>query len=322
MIVPLEPTELACRVCGQRILLPNPALVEQLRAFGRERVIAGGIRIVADVNVEFDALRCDSCAHRLATAESLMNTYPQLRMRLGSRPHAVARMEAALIALDVLDVGQKTAGRLLSKERLVHALIDELTTAGHASEWMSRFSPIWAAGADIQTCASAPWAAVDEETMQSLRDGLVKVFGVEMDKPEDFVCPSGTGCLLCGVHSVRALRSAARRGEVWSGIYEVQPGVLGGVRTPDNVRGYMCTPCAEAVERAGGGIGMRAVEEALSHFLGFGAMPADLGLKGVSAWCAVKGAKPNETPWQHEPDHEEIRELIAANSVGVTLSFV
>jgi hypothetical protein len=321
MIEALQGDELACGDCGRRVR--QPIHVEQVVAHGRERLLDVGVRVVADAQIAIDTVRCSVCTARYARAESLLNVYPAIRFALGSRSYAVAKMNAALVGLDALGTSPKHIERLLSEPRLVRAVLDELSVPGYAASWIGQFAPVWAHGADIQTCSSDPWGFVSEAVQQKLRDGYAKVLGVMMDKPEDFVCPGGDGCLLCGVHSVRALRSEALAGGVWSGIYEAQPGVLGGVRRAENVRGYMCGPCADAVEKTGGGIGMRALEIALGNFLGVGAPSEDRGLKGLRAWCAMpKGTPPNSTPWAHEPDHDEIRDLISKNRLGITVSFV
>jgi hypothetical protein len=302
--------ELACMDCGQRIF--NPTSTGKLFAIARERITPQGDRVVADTMAEIDVARCHVCEARVARAESLLNLYPTTRLALGSRSFAVDKVLAVLQAVDMLGISPKTIDRLLGSERLLRVMIDELTLAGRAASWSRRFAPVWAAEADIQTCASRPWVAVDADVRQRLRDSFARVLNAEQDRPTDFPIPDGgaAGCLLCGVGSIRALRSQGLRGGLWSGAYFAQPGTMGGRRTPELVKGFLCSACAVTADEVGA-LGARALELALMRFVGVEITPLlEAQIVGLLAWCALpRGTKPNSRPWQHVPDLESVADL-------------
>ncbi len=127
---------------------------------------------------------------------------------------------------------------------------------------------------------------------------------VAVPPPDD----GAPGCVLCGVGSLPALRS--ERDEVWvSKRWMASILSLGGSLTAEPVHGYIC-PRDTTIVNEVGGLGPTSVERAYAAFLGE-TLPVGWELTEVRAWISLPpGTPPNSTPWEHQPDHDAVRESV------------
>lgn len=125
--------------------------------------------------------------------------------------------------------------------------------------------------------------------------------------PRTTAAPSG--CLLCGVGAVRALREDA--GRVWT-LMSADSATIGGRPQPDTLDGVVCPRCDVAIDRAQG-VGQQAMALSVRDLLG---MPPHLRslehIDGLIGWAALTtGTPPNAEPWAHI-DLTRIRESVNA----------
>jgi hypothetical protein len=292
-------TALACGDCG--VTVKHPVFFERLTSISRAVEVKPGYVKEQERDTEIVLTRCSVCAERHERAESLLTAFPRVARSLGSRSHALNLVEAALGALDVLDVKAARIDALVGSEHGLRLLIQHLPTAGALARWSSRLVPITQLGADPAALSSFAWGHVSPEEGQLLRDAYGALLRARTDKPIPVAPPEGGACLLCGVGTLVVLHSRAE--EVWGSPRRANVGTLGGKKSAERVTGHLCPPCAAAADSAGA-IGPTALESSLLDFVG---VPKSglwkYQLSGYPAWCALPtGTPPNETRWAHVPN--------------------
>jgi hypothetical protein len=327
---PLPADHLSCRSCGVAVRRTASARPHAATILSRTTVPAspyGAPRPLPTVKV----LKCGDCTEREEYAAVLLADHPRAAAALGGGS-ALHRLGAALDALAALGRPMPERDSLTSSE--VVTLSRNLTGPGVALQWVTRFSPVVAPGAEVDTCAAYPWSHVDEDQRSTARTGYAAALAehvaaqtgpVELAPPPVAGATAQTvtapGCLLCGVgtvivpaRQVVALGGrAAAAAEVWRP-RTVTAGALGGRRRARaEVRGHVCPPCSDALDTVGA-LGVTAMERALRlHLTAVGRNAAarnvnegeTLGLVGFSElvhYASVTGQHApaaNDAPWDH-----------------------
>lgn len=293
--------KLPCASCGVAVPVHSPvdnsqAEVETLTVCGAPQ------REGVSPRLDFLVTRCGSCLMIRSTAADLLRGHPDVRQRIGSRDIALHRLECALAALDA--VGITDAARidqLTTTSRDIVRLIDALTIPGGHARWASHAVASGYARAPGTPASFARWAHVSAEQKQELRDAAAGLLARRVETPVDVLAPSDdgkpSGCLLCGVSAVQALRADAA--SVWTLMSADSIGI-GGRPRPDDLDGVVCPTCDRAIDAAHA-VGQSAMSIAVRASLG---IPMHLrtmeSIDGLVGWAAMpKGTPPNEKPWDH-----------------------
>lgn len=283
----LEEGRYACADCGQ--MAPEGSPVCE-RVPGRKAGGWNGVRVVPGEPVALS--RCSSCSGRPAVASRLLAGLGSYR-RDGLILHGPALREHLVAALCGLEAaGGTTASPDDPRELLsVFEAVPEGLAAARSARWAS------VASDHPGRCAPGPWAHVPEETRAALRAVSGRLMAVRVAAgapPVELAPPSGGGCAMCGLASVRVSAAEVAR--------------LGGAeaaRASAWSAGSLCRPCADAVERAGA-MGPTAIERAYlasGYARGAGGVTAlrrriEAGELTVRPWSA-SGAAASSTPWAH-----------------------
>lgn len=251
-------------------------------------------------------------------AASVSRTAPEARAQLGQPPRGrairFARCEECRaraeqvhgqgveLSSEVLDA--LGAAGLTRVPRLSREWVDALTRQlDEVAEGLSYTEPTALAGREGLACRE-PWAHVPEGEKEALRQGLARWAAERAaeGQPDVQVPPPGSwaGCLMCGVAgvSMTARQVAAVGGleaaqaAVWRPA-TVSPAALLG-SGPELLAGGLCPACAEAVSKASGIVGGRAIERAVLDYL---------RAEGYSEFAAVRAVELRETPTQYAEWH-------------------
>ncbi len=320
-VVDLPPDWLACADCG--IATPAPPQGSPLLVTATTHARAGdypGLTSPPPVDVTFT--RCDACRARADLAGVLLDAHPRITHSIGSPSVAEHRLGSALVGLAAIsrpEPDPATATDLDLRRLLAH-----LSGPGALARWSARYSPVLALDARLSTAAAHPFAHVTPEQRAALGTGWAACLNERqaaaapaIDVPLALSRTSAmhealTGCLLCGVASVRvsAVEVARARGvqavarQVWSSA-AVSLTSLGARRSPALLVGRICPACSRAVEHAES-IGPTALLIALSEHLRPGHaitrhLAQSLDVPGLVGWAAlaIEGWPPNATPWAH-----------------------
>ena len=225
-----------------------------------------------------------------------------MRQQIGAAHIALHRLESALCALDVLGVTEAaTIDRLTATGADLTRLMDALTVSGGLARWTALVR-----AADFTRAASTPasrtrWGHVAQEQRQELRNAAGHLLARRVETPVDVLCPSEnggpSGCMLCGVGSVPALRENLN--EVWT-LMSADAATIGGRPQPESLDGVVCPTCDRAIDEARG-VGSSAMRLSVRSFLGVPSHLRSLGdIDGLIGWAALPlGTSPNRAPWDH-----------------------
>lgn len=300
---------LPCASCGIPASGGADAEVELLQVFGR--VPRAGYEAPRH---DLLVTRCEQCRMIRRTAQDLLSGHPNVRQRIGSAEIALHRLELALCALDAVGTKDtKTIDLLTATGADLIRLMDALTVPGGLARWTAL---VWKAS--FNSATSTPpsrhrWAHVTPEQRQELRHSAAGLLARHVAKPVDVQCidydgrPSG--CMLCGVGAVQALREDAE--SVWT-LMSADAVTIGGRGQADSLDGVVCPRCDLAIDAAHG-VGQSAMTLSLRAFLGLPTWLRSLDDFGpLVGWAALpSGTAPNREPWGHL-DLREAREAADA----------
>lgn len=295
--IPLRDGWLACCACG--IAVEPPFTDDSIEVF---TIFAG--RYEAEVQMS----RCEVCTAIRDAAVDLMRAHPEQRARIGSPEIAAYRLELALSALDAIGINDPARiDRLTDTGGDIRRLIEFLAVPGGWAQWSAKFSPRPEPGLSASSAAAARWSGVSAEARRDLKAAYLALFAARTEKPVKALCPSEdgqpSGCMLCGVGAVMALRSRADYQWVEMSADAV---TIGGRDAPDSLDGCVCPTCDRAIDSAGG-VGQSAMRLSVLALLGIpGHLQAVSQIDGIVGWGVLRGAVPNETPWAHV-DLNELR---------------
>ncbi|MGO1544388.1 MAG: hypothetical protein ACTHXA_08615 [Gulosibacter sp.] len=301
---------LACRDCGIRVDGPHDrANVEVLQSSGfRMETILGSVERERPSPIVHTAVtRCESCAERVSLANELLDQFPKVRLRIGSRSIADARVLNALIALDALGVRLPK----IDSDRELVLLLNHMTRTGSAVRFDARLTgPTRPGAAPGCEFSAAPWTHVPADIRGKLRGATAAYLKARVDTPRPIAPPDGhpRGCLLCGVST--QLATAATASTVWARL-SISPDRVGGERGAKRVNGVVCRICDRAIDKAGS-VGPSAMEESLAAHLEIRewAYLDRPELHGVQSWAATGRTKPNDIPWSHLGDLKHVASLM------------
>lgn len=310
---------LPCASCG--IAVPakpvDNSFVEVLFVYGRAR--SGGYE---PPHHELPVTRCETCSMIRSTAAGLLAGHSDVRQRIGAREIAEHRLECALAALDAVGITDAARiDRLTTTSRDIVRLLDALTIPGGHARWASHAVASGYARAPGTPASFARWAHVSAEQKQELRDATAGLLARRVETPVDVLAPSddgkSSGCLLCGVSAVQALRADAA--SVWTLMSADSVGI-GGRPRPDDLDGVVCPRCDTAIDAAHG-IGMTAMRASVRAALNIpGHLRAFDEIHGLIGWAALPaGTPPNEKPWDHidlSEIHEQARAILGIQSLA------
>ena len=289
MIVPCPPGGSSCATCGLVVVHPDPRTITRLLSMGR--IPAPGQPHVQSMDqaVQVEFARCTTCQAIHDRAAELLDEHPRVERMLGSRHHAVQKVESALVALDLLG---SSADWIVSDSMLLLA-IEHLSTPGSLAMWSRRFVPFVMPSVAFDTAVTARFADVSPEVRALAREGMAAVLRHRVDRPIDVPCPpnddgSAGGCLICGVSAVTVL--ASRRDEAWTRVL-TKAGQIGGKPGLREIDGCLCPDCWRSVE-ASGSLGHTAIARALiDHLDPSGRLARSLAVPQetmtVPAWAVV-----------------------------------
>jgi hypothetical protein len=329
--ITLSAGSLACGDCGCEVTEPRPETVVSV-----EFVRSGRVTRVP-------MAQCPTCVARDRHAADQARQHLRLGVTVGQFRHSGSGAERLLIdacvAYEAAGVEPPTL-KAVSPRELLTAQVEHLSGQTARLRWRDMVNPLQGLVADPvrvvepHTANRERWAHIDEDHRARLRQcaGRVLAQCVALRAPDAHLTPPderdprpaiATGCLYCGVGSVRltALEVHRRGGarlaaqDVWTG-RAVRPESLGAKRRQaGRVAGWLCPACQRAAETVGSADSVRSVEYALSTFLGVSSTAAsgeELWVPGLQAWGGVvldgqvppHGVLPNATPWEHLPRTE------------------
>ena len=102
MIVSLPPGGSSCATCGLVVARPDPRTIHTMMSMGRIPAPGQPHVQAMDQAVQVEFARCPQCQALHDRAAVLLDEHPRVERRLGSRRHAIQKVEAALVAIDVL----------------------------------------------------------------------------------------------------------------------------------------------------------------------------------------------------------------------------
>lgn len=221
--VPIPDGQLPCGHCG--IATPNVDVTD-FPVVGREIRYADGSARLQDNDGRIRFGLCDACRAREARANALIDQFPAIAHRLGSRSIALHRVWCALDAFSAANAKLSRVDET-SFRRL---LADELLSAGVTVRWYRRFTPVRMADASMRECAERPWIGADLDAVHEARRAVRDWLAYRLP-PVPIPCPT-TACAMCGIGSVMALRPDAAT--VWT----------------RHGKGHLCPDCLLAEEDA------------------------------------------------------------------------
>lgn len=303
--------ELACLSCG--VAVPGPhAEVEHVEAHWRDHGDQLGVREIGRPGAGghvTELTRCAACLAIHEQAGALLDEHPAVRYEIGSRSIGVHRVEAALGAVSALGDPSWT----IRSDRDLRLLLTHLTGPGVAARFASRYAPVLAVGAHEGEAAAAPWAHLTAADREELRAAFGALMKARVERPRPYAPPKDAdrpGCLYCGIGTVRALPS--RQDEAWAP-FSIEPRLIGGASGAARLWGYLCPVCTAGTDSAGA-VGRTAMQAALSSHLGVRTTlgNVDTELRGLAGWGILpEGTAPNETPWGHIGNLDEVRRMLA-----------
>ncbi|WP_062203969.1 hypothetical protein [Demequina salsinemoris] len=291
---------LACLWCG---VDATPGRIERFISLGR-RPAPGRPRLAADQRSEgYDMTWCPSCWERRQEALALVSAHPAVSRVLGDV--ALHRVESGLNALELIGARRPR----MKSAREILRFVDFMSQAGMDARWAARYAPFTLADAQEDDRNETRWEHVTERQRQAARDALAALLARATERPMPTPCPVETaGCAMCGVGSVYAPPSQAEH--VWTPV-TFTASALGGRRSPERQSGHLCPTCQLAHEEVGS-IGPTAMERSLILHLGVRRKSLTATeLVGLKGWAAMPGIGPNEHPWHHIEDVEQLRESLA-----------
>ena len=292
---------LPCSRCGIAVAVPvdnygsdDVELLEVLVGEQRGRRVMPALK--------FAVTQCGQCAMIRQSARDLLGAHPAVRQRIGSAEIAVYRLESALDALDLLGVTDSALiDRLTTTGADLTALMHALTLGGGLARWVTQPRSAFYETAAATPASSTRWAHVTPELRQELRNKAAGLLARRVERPVDVLAPSEgnglSGCLLCGVYAVQALRADAE--EVWT-LMSADAATIGGRPQPESLDGVVCPRCDLAIDAAHG-VGSSAMTLSVRSFLGVPNYVRALGnVSGLVGWAALpSGTPPNREPWDH-----------------------
>jgi len=268
----------------------------------------------APKKLHFPLGRCSTCATIDAAAADLLTVFPKLRASIGSWDIAAHRLSSALFGLDAIGVRDAaTIDRLTDTQGDLRRLLDALAVLGGTARWTTLARTAHFHQMKDTPPSSPRWGHVSEDLRQELRSAVAGLLARRVERPRLILAPSEdgspTGCLLCGVEGVEALREDMS--SVWT-LMSADPAALGGHPAPDTIDGVVCPRCDRAIDAAHG-VGQSAMTLSVRDFLG---LPAHLRslehIDGLVGWAALPaGTPPNAKPWDHA-DLSDIRHSVNA----------
>ncbi|KJL26212.1 hypothetical protein RL72_01147 [Microbacterium azadirachtae] len=300
---------LPCGACGIAVQRPvDDSALDVLSVYRPAQGVHGPER------VDLLTTRCETCRLLRAVALDLLSANADLRRRIGDPEIAADRLESALDALDIVGItSASTIDRLTGTMTALLKLMDTLTIPGGSAAWTLHARAAGYSGAPRTPANHSRWEHVPEGQRQVLRDAVAPLLARDVARPVDVFAPSDddspSGCLLCGVGAVHALREDAE--SVWT-LMSADSVAIGGRPMPDTLDGVVCPRCDAAIDRAQG-VGQQAMALSVRDFLG---MPHYLRslehIDGLIGWAALpQGTQPNAHPWDHI-DLSQIRESVNA----------
>ncbi|WP_341974208.1 hypothetical protein [Microbacterium sp. LWO13-1.2] len=300
---------LPCASCGIPARDSIDAEVEVLQVFGRSGS-AGYVPPRHDLLVT----RCDQCRMIRQTALDLLSANPSVRQRIGAAEIAVHRLESALCALDAVGTTEPRAvDHLTATGADLVRLMDALTVPGGHARWAALARSASFVKAPSTPPSRARWSHLTPEQRQELRNTAARLLARRTEKPVDVLAPSDdggpSGCMLCGVGAVEALREDAE--SVWT-LMSADSASIGGPGRADSLDGVVCPRCDLAIDQAHG-VGISAMTLSVRSFLGLPSYLRSLdNIDGLIGWAALpSGTAPNRRPWAHL-DLGELREAAEA----------
>lgn len=324
--ITLSAGSLACRDCGCEVTEPGPETVISV-----EFVRAGRVTRVP-------MAQCRTCVARDHQAAERARQYLAVGVTVGQFRYTGSGAERLLVdawvAYEAAGIEPPTM-KAVSPRGLLAAQVEHMGRETGRLRWRDIVNPIQGLVADPvrvvepHMANAECWGHVDDDSRARLRQGASRVLAqcvallapdVELTPPEerDPRPAIATGCLYCGVGSVRltalevhrrgGARLAAR--DVWMGRAVRSESLGARRRQAGRVAGWLCPACQRAAEAVGSADSVRAVEYALSTFLGVRSTTADgreMWVPGLQAWGGVvsdgqassEGILPNVTPWAH-----------------------
>ncbi|MEN5075877.1 hypothetical protein ABE437_18820 [Isoptericola cucumis] len=313
--VPLADGEYPCPACGVAVRPTGPDHLTTMTILGRDDGQHLQMFTRTDARLPTVTMaRCPDCLARHEQAQALLNAHPVVTKRLGSPDVALRRLTGALDGLAVLHASPAEVERLTASDVRLRVLIGALAAPGIASTWASLFAPVMAPGVRPDSAAVQAWSHLsrpDAQVGPSLREGYAQVLRATADATTRLAPPadgSPRGCLVCGLASVSA-PVGTQPAHVWA-LVSADRSALGGRRSPDRLRGYLCPDCADAKE-VEGSIGPSAMERSLLAHLDIGRKSlTPTALTGLVGWAAqIEPGEPSDEPWEHV-DVEAVRDTL------------
>lgn len=222
--------------------------------------------------------------------------------RLHDRAGGNFRVKTVLYALAV--IGQPAPADPLP-------LVPWMQTVGNVVSWADPDAPT------PEWCSPHPWAHVSLRQRAQIREAYLLAMRHRVRlgaSPMQLPPPWGGACLSCGVGTlsmtpIEVVRGGGRERaahSIWRHI-QIPPTALGG-HGPDLVDGFLCPPCADAVDKTGG-VGVRARARAFEQYAREHRSEAEARRVAsilnqcdnlvLPGWAALGATAPNSEPWAH-----------------------
>jgi len=309
-----ETSARACQVCGA--LVDDPTQVEEFEpeVVEFEMIRGSGWIEVKPTTATIELTRCPDCQAIRDQAKKLVDAHPAVLRRRGDAAYQLLLVESALIA--IYSLGPTLAmfvKGLTGSDRDLAMLIDRMSSSGGYARFSTNLVPVMRLGFGSRVCSTTRWSHISDERKQIIARAYAdlieeRVGPAQIPPPTDGL----PGCLICGVGTIRSLRS--RSAAAWGRLYEVEPSILGGHISPDNLAGHLCPDCRAEVERYG--MGPTAMESSLFAMVGraraeFHEDEWDWSVVRVVGWAALRPRpEPSEQRWAHV-DIEGLRQTMA-----------
>jgi len=298
-----------CGACGIVVVEPVDNSAEKLTAVAPGKMPDGYAPPVLDLPVGL----CSACNGIEQSAHGLLLAFPNIRASIGSHDIALHRLTSAMYGLDAIGVRDAaTIDRLTEGQRELRRLLDALAVLGGMARWTTTArTGMFEKIADTPP-SSQRWGHVSEDLRQEIRSAVAGLLARRVERPRLILAPSEdgspTGCMLCGVEGVEALREDVPN--VWT-LMSADPAAIGGHPAPDTIDGVVCSRCDRAIDAAHG-VGQSAMTLSVRDFLGLPTHLRSLEHISLIGWAVMpKGTPPNAKPWEHA-DLSDIRHSVNA----------
>ncbi|MGP5377585.1 hypothetical protein ACTXM8_16505, partial [Brachybacterium alimentarium] len=168
----LPPRAYACGFCGVAVSAPRRSSLFLMTPMSAAR--SG--RLIEYHGGDFTFASCESCTERHQETARIIAAHPTLRARFGTN-NAQHQLSSALDGCAALGVPFPTG--LARNRDLTVTVMMMMRQAGGKVRWLRMYAPIMTSEAPLSSCATAPWAHVDEGSRAELRAAFEKLLGSE-----------------------------------------------------------------------------------------------------------------------------------------------